>query len=1196
LVRLLMRMHIKATCPECESTYQVDPGLQGKRMRCPNPICRAIFEVQDTAAATLPAAPLPAPPPPAPSPPPLPRPQRLPSVGEVVTVRPAEPMEDRPLFDEFFAGASPESHTGPEVFQAADAVPGAWEGAPPVRQGLGDIASTAPTNGVGILSPSGFDLPAEVLPPRRGHWKLILLGAVTLAAIGSAIWLFTSTEPKDEAERFAKAENEYKDRNFAEAAALFRSLWQDFPQSEQRPTYKAYAELSNIRDAIHRTQTDADETVGHLDRLKQFLEIYQGDPLIDNHREDIANSLYRLVEELTGFASKEKKRSLLELAQRLNADTAKRFKPAPLQQNANIKSGFDDAEQQVLKAETRASVLAQLQKYIARPSLEAVEHAPRLVQEAGLASDPEVMAFAEGLAEKHRLSVKYSPDSSGGGNRSMVADSPPSVAVLNFHGQRAFANPSTATAPVFALVRGVLYAFDGAGTLSWVRRVGTDATVLPLRVPATVVSPPLVVVASAVEKDDLARSWDVQPSDELGSLPLEVGRLLAFHAGDGSLQWWQVLPEPCAGQPLLFGNRLLVCGRGGTVFEIDALSGRRLGSYRLGLDLSHGGVRQPGTSYVYFAADRGCVFVVDAAERQCVDILYTGHPSGSLHCAPVVLPLSRGEVIDPNKAGPPLGQLLLCQDDGHQGTEVLSYSLPISDPHALATRLGEKLPGRIWYPPLFNPEQFTLITDAGAFTAYGLRQRDNRDPDVFTLLRESLGTSLSASGDRPLPIHTDGRNFWVLAQGRLHHFQVSMSPQEGWKIVSRPLPLSSVGSALHAAQVQLDEQGRTSAYLVTESPDGRACWVSAVDLDQHAIRWQRQIGFVPQNMPAAIGGKVLAWDRSGALQVFDPEKAVKLPGTRWQRNGRPALLDQLGMNWLFPHEDGKRLLAFSVQNLQAKVWLYRDGMTTALGKPLALEAPLAGTPALMGETLVLPLANGRLARFGPGSVAGDYEWRSGLADKTALGHAVAIGSAKLACTNGSHGLTLWHAEGGSLVLDKKAEVKARIIAAPAVLAGIGQSQEWGLCVADVDRGVTLFQGDKLIKVREWAMSDAITAGPFARGGGIVLVLGGRRLVWLDTDSEKPRWALTVRADIVGEPLLIDGCLVVADESGQIQALDPATGRPVGLGYALHAAVAPTGSVLPYGTDRLFVPLTDGTVLLPSREWFRSSLLGIPLKR
>ena len=50
--------------------------------------------------------------------------------------------------------------------------------------------------------------------------------------------------------------------------------------------------------------------------------------------------------------------------------------------------------------------------------------------------------------------------------------------------------------------------------------------------------------------------------------------------------------------------------------------------------------------------------------------------------------------------------------------------------------------------------------------------------------------------------------------------------------------------------------------------------------------------------------------------------------------------------------------------------------------------------------------------------------------------------------------------------------------------------------------------------------------------------------------------------------------------------DPATLLPVGLRYTLQAAVAPAATPLPYGADRLFVPLSDGTVLLPSRAWFR----------
>ena len=36
-------MQLSVSCPRCESKYQLDAGMRGKRMRCPNPICRAVF-------------------------------------------------------------------------------------------------------------------------------------------------------------------------------------------------------------------------------------------------------------------------------------------------------------------------------------------------------------------------------------------------------------------------------------------------------------------------------------------------------------------------------------------------------------------------------------------------------------------------------------------------------------------------------------------------------------------------------------------------------------------------------------------------------------------------------------------------------------------------------------------------------------------------------------------------------------------------------------------------------------------------------------------------------------------------------------------------------------------------------------------------------------------------------------------------
>ena len=39
--------HISILCPQCQSRYQVEPDLRGRAMRCPNPVCRAVFEVKE---------------------------------------------------------------------------------------------------------------------------------------------------------------------------------------------------------------------------------------------------------------------------------------------------------------------------------------------------------------------------------------------------------------------------------------------------------------------------------------------------------------------------------------------------------------------------------------------------------------------------------------------------------------------------------------------------------------------------------------------------------------------------------------------------------------------------------------------------------------------------------------------------------------------------------------------------------------------------------------------------------------------------------------------------------------------------------------------------------------------------------------------------------------------------------------------
>src|SRR4051794_17795050 len=106
-------MHITVFCPHCQSRYQLDPSLRGKRMRCPNTICRMVFEVREESEAA---------PPPASkaeeTPASVKKPVTTGSVGEVVPVLSAEAAPAEP--------ALPETPTVKEPVQQ-------WT-APPVRK------------------------------------------------------------------------------------------------------------------------------------------------------------------------------------------------------------------------------------------------------------------------------------------------------------------------------------------------------------------------------------------------------------------------------------------------------------------------------------------------------------------------------------------------------------------------------------------------------------------------------------------------------------------------------------------------------------------------------------------------------------------------------------------------------------------------------------------------------------------------------------------------------------------------------------------------------------------------------------------------------------------------------------------------------------------------------------------------------
>jgi hypothetical protein len=1003
--------------------------------------------------------------------------------------------------------------------------------------------------------------------PRKRRRALVVI-LLLLGLLGGGVWAglhyLGFGSGGNETELAARALKAYEDRDFGEAATQFRRLFRTFPHSPKASEYRFLGELSAVREPIHRSQ-EPQELKPNLERLVQFVSEHKGDPRLKPRHPEVHDSFRRQADALLARAQKELDRDLLKSAA-WAYDQLPRYGRPPSPQ---VLAQLAGAEQEIATKAGRQAVVAFIEKTLAKPSIAAIQQIPKRIAEANLESDPQVVKLWKRVPERLRAAVPYVPAAEEEAPDPAAEDRTPGLLITP-----ALKKPHGDVRPgrnvILAQTRGVLHALEpDTGQVRWAVRVSPKGTHLPLRVPLTELAPEQVLVLSP---DGLTLS--------------------ALDAATGNTRWSRRLAMPCLGRPVLVDSRVLVPCSGGRVEEIESNDGSLRGRYELGQPLPLGGVRQPGTSLVCFPGDALCVYVLDVARHTCAAVLYTGHPAGSLLSTPLLLagaPRPAGS----GKSSSADGYLLLTQANGPDAMRLRAFALPAADP---MTPPVQELPldGRAGFAPWTDNDALALITDAGDLQVLGLEARANRGPPLSLRFRTRLlpGAGAQAGQARAQLVHGAEGRFWALAHGGLHRLQTAFTRAQGPHFEPPGPALLQPGSALHPAQVSREADGLV-LYLVTQSPDGGACLATAVDGNGEVL-WQRQLGLTCQGELEAVGGQVLAQDPAGRLFLFDPAKVPAQDGRAWCQGGRTVRERAPGAGESSSLLRGRDGTVYAVTVLQRalgaalRVLAIPPGKAPAAPLEIALEEPLAGRPAVVGDGLVVLLANGvplwqplsgKRALPGP-------NWRAELAAKDAVGYVVPLKENQFLMTDGNRGLRRMFCDGK--VWEKRAEkeLENRIVAPPAVLPAQGAEGEARVCVADSAWGVTLLRAEGLDVLRTWRLDRTITAGPFVRGGGIVCVLDRRRVVWLDPAKEAPLWVADFQADVVGRPRLIDGLLVVADQRGKIQGLDPGSGRPAGPGYLIQARAAPTASPVAFGADRFFVPLSDGTVLLPARSRLR----------
>jgi hypothetical protein len=172
-------------------------------------------------------------------------------------------------------------------------------------------------------------------------------------------------------------------------------------------------------------------------------------------------------------------------------------------------------------------------------------------------------------------------------------------------------------------------------------------------------------------------------------------------------------------------------------------------------------------------------------------------------------------------------------------------------------------------------------------------------------------------------------------------------------------------------------------------------------------------------------------------------------------------------------------------------------------------------------------------------------------------------------------------------VQKTAMLSDRVVTAPFLVpAGSEPGKIQAICIADASGTITLFRAMDLTVLKSWKLHGEITSGPFLRGSALGCVLDRGRLVWLDLDRSEPLWEHLAADTIVGQPQIVHGAVLVADVSGKVVALDPANARQRGAGLNLQGTVVAAGAPVGFGAERIFLPLSDGTILLPAAKRFR----------
>lgn len=1071
---------------------------------------------------------------------------------------------------------------------------------PPVQWGAAAATAPPPASAaprVAAATGSSAAGSAAAAAPRRKRRRPIMAWAVAgvtcamLSVSGVAGWqIYQKLHPPPEVV-WEKVRDSYKNKDWEKALEGFRKFAQDFPEDSHAAEVPFFLDLAEIGQPLY---SDAGNSEQSLTNVEELFRKYRDQPVYDLYPSELYSILQRLVERFTEEATRDLEVAKIERARRafnllttIAESMEETWEPEVTQK---LSAFMDERETTIRSKRTLKDALALLQQAQAADAGANPDDVYRQI--AALEQQfPELLANKDFLAQRDAAyqaeprRVRFEPAADDVVRAASTSRVEPRIDQrLAIVWQDQAATEELSEQVVAAVSRGVLYVFNARGDLLWFRPLGIDSNCLPHRLAATASSPAALI---ALATDDNA----------LLALEAHTGRPLWQYKVDADLLAPLTIVTVPSGRNEPDKQRGLLTTADGQIHALELVLGRRIGQFHTGQPLAAvEGAEDPESHLVYFPADSKRVFAINAlaidnpSQPACKAVLFTEHASGSLR--------SKLAVVDRGTGAESYLILAEASDLERMRLRVFDSSQTrVTDPRAKPIKGQEiDLAGWSWFNPLMAADRMTLVTDAGELAVFGINL-DNPQEALYRIIDDKSMRLDIHDRDRyrSLAVDSDDRYLWVMAGGSLRKLKLDVLGQrvrQVWPAADQPPQVT--GIPLHAAQ--LDERG-DHAFVSLMSADGGRFDFVAIDAHDGQPVWQRQLGVRLDGDPLLVGEQVLLVDHTGRTVLIDPESSQdvyqpsvesSLPADALRE--RTVIADDLGRRYLLARLGEAKQIALAALDAAAEnlVW-----------QTIALPEKLQGQPCICGDYLVMPGSDGILHRVPlvPGARPAiddqPHYWmpgnRKSPGPETAKLYAVGPRAILLAAARREvrrldlveqNNITSWR-EGK--VFDCEAPLMGDVL--------VTGSRAWATDEAGKVNFLDAADPSKILGT--WQLGGRPTSNPFLRGDKLLAVIEDRKLVAVSPESgdAQPLWTTEpFKGRIRGQPILDGEVLLVADDGRRVTALKLNTGEPAWF-VRLPARIGPAATAVPFGRDRILVPLADGTLSVVPRPAEDKQLAG-----